>query len=81
MAGARMLVTRPIRVMPPMITIATMVAVNRPVIHTGIPMIVFIVSATVLAWMALPVRNAVVPNITAKNTASGFHAGPIPRSM
>ncbi len=81
MTGARTPVTLPIRVMPPMITRATTVAVNRPVIHTGRPSMVFIVSATVLAWIALPVRNAVVPSIAAKNTARGLNAGPSPRSM
>ncbi len=40
-----------------------------------------IVSATVLACTALPVRNAVNPSMIAKNTASGFQAGPSPRSM
>ena len=81
MTGARMPVTRPIRLMPPMMTMATIDAVMMPVAHTGNPNVVFSVSATVLAWMALPVRNAVVPSIRAKNAASGFHLGPSPRSI
>jgi len=39
------------------------------------------VSATVFACTALPVRKAVNPSITAKNTAIGFQAGPRPFSM
>ena len=81
MLGARMDVTRPIREMPPRITSATTVAVASPVAQTGIPKVVSMVSATVLAWTAFPVRKAVKPRRTAKNTAMGFHAGPSPRSM
>jgi len=40
-----------------------------------------IASATVLAWLAFPVMNAVSPSMTAKNAATGFQRGPNPFSM
>ena len=81
MSGARNAVTLPIRRMPPRITPPTTAAVTRPVTHAGTANVDWSVSATVLACTAFPVRNAVKPSITAKNTARGFHAGPRPRSM
>ena len=76
-----MLVTRPMRLMPPRITSATIVEVVRPVIHVAIPNSASIASATVLAWFAFPVMNAVIPSMTAKNAATGFQRGPSPFSM
>ena len=69
------------RRMPPRMTRATRAAVTRPVTHTGIPSSSRTVSATVLAWTALPVRNEVRISAPAKKAASGFHRGPSPRSM
>ena len=66
---------------PPMMTRATTDAATSPVSHGGTPKLVRSVSATVLAWIALPVRNAVRPRAPAKKTASGLKAGPRPRSM
>ena len=72
MAGARIPVTRPMRVIPPMITRATTVAVHSPLIHAGIPKVVSRVSATVLAWMALPVTEVKTNGISsAVSTAAG----------
>ena len=73
--------TLPMRVMPPRMTSATRAVETAPVTQGAIPNSVRKVSATVLAWMALPVRNAVVPSIRAKNMASGLKRGPRPRSM
>ena len=81
MSGARTAVTFPIREIPPRITPATMADVTRPVAHTGIPNVVAMVSATVLAWIAFPVRNAVRPSSDANSTAIHFHLGPSPFSM
>mgnify|MGYP006283197123 CR=1 FL=1 len=74
-------VTLPIRLMPPRITRATTAAVMNPVIQTGTPKVVCTASATVLAWMPLPVRKATEARQMAKKTAMGFHFLPKPRSM
>jgi len=81
MAGARIAVTLPMRLMPPRITAATTVDVIRPVAQAGTPNVVRIVSATVFAWMAFPVRKAVSPRRMANATAIHFHLGPSPFSM
>ena len=69
------------RLIPPRITAATTAEVNSPLAQTGIPKVVCMVSATVLAWIALPVRNAVTPRMPAKKTAIHFQLGPSPFSM
>ena len=76
-----MLVTLPMRLIPPRITMPTMVAVMRPVIHTGTPNESKTCVATVLAWTALPVMNEVSMRANAKNIATGFQLRPRPRSM
>ncbi len=81
MSGARIPVTFPIRWIPPRITSATTDAVTSPVIQTGIPYSVSMASATVLAWIPFPVRNAVRPSMVAKKTAIHFQFGPSPFSM
>ena len=67
--------------MPPMITRPTRVAATRPVIQVATPNSSSSVSATVLAWTALPVRNEVHMSAKAKNIATGFQAFPRPCSM
>ncbi len=52
-SGARMPVTRPMRLMPPTITAATRLVVMSPGVHGGITNSEAKVSATVLAWMAV----------------------------
>ena len=81
MSGARIPVTRPMRVMPPRMTAATTPAASRPVTTFGVPKVDCIVSASVLAWMALPVMNAVNPSAMAKKVAIHVHWLPRPRSM
>ena len=81
MAGARIPVTFPIRLIPPRMTSATMLAVMSPETQGAIPKVSRIVSATVLACTPFPERKAVIPRRRAKKTAMGFQACPSPFSM
>ena len=79
--GARIDVTRPIREMPPSMTAPTTADVIRPLVQVGMLNWVSRLSATVFAWIALPVRKAVMPRMKAKKMAIHFQFGPRPRSM
>ena len=81
MAGARTPATRPIRVIPPMITAPTMSAPASPVIQGETPNCVCITSAIVLDWTPFPERKELSPRQTAKKMAIGFQAFPRPSSM
>ena len=81
MTGATMEVTLPIRLIPPMMTMPTMVAVMRPVIIGAMPNELCTCVAMVLACTALPVMNEVTMSAKAKNIATGFQFFPSPRSM
>ena len=58
-----------------------MLAVTSPVIHAAMPNSVPMMSATVLACTALPVKKLVIMSAPAKKTASGFQFSPSPLSM
>ena len=81
MAGARIEVTRPIRLIPPRMTAATTPEVISPLTQVGMLNWVSRLSATVFACTAFPVRKAVMPSMKAKKTAIHFQFGPSPRSM
>jgi len=76
MTGARIPVTFPIRLIPPMITIPTIEAVTRPVIQVSIPKLSETCVAMVLDWIALPVKNDVIMSMKAKKMATGFQFQP-----
>ena len=79
--GIKLAVTRPIRLIPPTMTNPTTEAVASPVIHPGIRKVAFIVSATVFACTAFPVKKEHITAIAAKKTANHFHCSPRPFSM
>ena len=79
--GASTPVTRPMRPMPPRMTMPMTADVTIPVTQAATPNSEDITSATVLACTALPVKKAVIPSSTAKNTARGFQRLPRPRSI
>ena len=81
MEGASLLLTRPMRLIPPRMTAATAAASNTPTMMDGAPKSLAALTATVFAWVMLPVPKLAMTPHTAKMMATGFHFGPSPFSM
>ena len=81
MDGARKEVTRPMRLIPPMITMATTAAKISAVATRGTPKAPSICTAMVLLWFMLPLPKEQMAARPAKVMAIHFQFFPRPSSM
>ena len=81
MEGARNDVTRPMRLMPPMITMATTAAKISAVTTRGMPKAPSICTAMVFDWFILPLPKEQMAASPAKVIAIHFQFLPRPSSM
>ena len=81
MNGTTLSATRPIDLIPPMMTTNTSTATISPPSHSSIPNSSFRPSATAFAWIELPVTSALNNVPRQKTTASQVHFGPRPIMM
>ena len=81
MNGTSTPATEPIRLMPPMMTIATRMARIRPVIYSGMSVTSRVMSPTLHAWNIFPPVTADTSSVRQKSTPMNLPSPPRPHSL